>query len=66
MASHRSFLTLMCGHGTAQAALSLIPLQYGMPNARIYLASILNLIILTNLITAFSARIKGRKPKQTM
>lgn len=66
LASHRSFLTLMCGHGTAQAALSLIPLQYGMPNARIYLASILNLIILTNLITAFSARIKGRKPKERM
>lgn len=54
MARHRALITLLCGQGLAHAALSVIPLSQGMPNAHIYLIVVVNIILLTNVTTALA------------
>jgi cell volume regulation protein A len=55
MASDRAIITGMCALGLTPALLSLIPLQYNLPNSNLYTIIITNLIILTNIITSISA-----------
>lgn len=63
MASNRMPMTLMCGKGLAAAALSVIPLQYGLPNAHIYITIVATVIVFTNVLTSISALIIQRLPK---
>jgi len=55
MASDRAIITGMCALGLTPALLSLIPLQYNLPNSNLYTIIITNLIILTNILTSISA-----------
>jgi cell volume regulation protein A len=64
MFSDREIITGMCGLGLTPALLSLIPLQYNLPNSNLYPVIITNLIILTNIITSISAFKYRRKPKK--
>jgi len=55
MFSDRWIITGMCALGLTPALLSLMPLQYNLPNSNLYTIIITNLIILTNIITSISA-----------
>lgn len=55
MSMDKATITVMSGQGLAHAALSLVPLQFGLPNAFVYVAVVINVIILTNIVTSVSA-----------
>ena len=55
MSSDKAIITGMCALGLTPALLSLIPLQYNLPNSNLYTIIITNLIILTNILTSISA-----------
>jgi cell volume regulation protein A len=63
MASNRVPMTLMCGQGLAHAALSVIPMQYGLPKAHIYVTIVVTVILLTNIVTSISALMIQRRSK---
>lgn len=63
MASNRVPMTLMCGQGLAHAALSVIPMQYGLPKAQIYITIVVTVIIITNIVTSISALMIKRRSK---
>jgi cell volume regulation protein A len=65
MCKDRTIMTLMCGQGLAHATLSVIPQQYGIPNAQIYPVIVVTMIILTNAVTTFGSFIVLRKKKST-
>jgi cell volume regulation protein A len=64
MSSDRKVIAGMCALGLTPALLSLIPIQYNLPNSNLYPAIITNLIILTNVITSISVLKYRRKQKQ--
>lgn len=67
MASNRGLIALICGKGLSCAALSVIPLQYNLPNAYVYTTSAAILILLTNIITSLSvywAKVRGNNLKE--
>lgn len=65
MSVDKTTITLMSGQGLANAALSLVPLQFGLPNAFVYVAVVINVVILTNMVTSLSATyIKYRSKEQ--
>jgi len=55
MASDKRTIVFMCALGLTPALLSIIPLQYNLPNAHAYPLIVTNTIILTNVITSISA-----------
>lgn len=65
IASDRAAIAGMCALGLTPALLSLIPLQYNLPNSNLYVIIITNLIILTNIITSISTLKCKRKPSKT-
>lgn len=64
MASDKGTITGMCALGLTPALLSLLPLQYNLPNAYLYTLTITNIIILTNIITSVST-LKCRRRNST-
>ena len=65
MCKDTTIMTLLCGQGLAHATLSVIPQQYGIPNAQIYPVIVVTMIILTNAVTTFGSFIVLRKKKST-
>jgi cell volume regulation protein A len=63
MSKDATVMTLLCGQGLAHATLSIIPLQYGIPNAEIYPVVVVTMIILTNVVTTVGPFIVLRKKK---
>ncbi len=63
MRKDATIMTLMCGQGLAHATLSVIPQQYGIPNAGIYPVIVVTMIILTNIVTTFGPFLIIRKKK---
>lgn len=55
MASDKGTIVFMCALGLTPALLSIIPLQYNLPNAQTYPLIVTNATILTNIITSVSA-----------
>ncbi|MBS7660043.1 hypothetical protein KEJ28_05110 [Candidatus Bathyarchaeota archaeon] len=53
MFSERKIITGMCALGLTPALLSLIPLQYDLPNSNLYTLITTNLIVLTNILTQY-------------
>lgn len=66
MFSDRKIITGMCALGLTPALLSLMPLQYNLPNSNLYTVIITNLIIITNIITSVSVLKCRRKPKRNV
>jgi cell volume regulation protein A len=64
MSKDATVMTLLCGQGLAHATLSVIPQQYGVPNAQIYPVIVVTMIILTNVVTTFGPFIVIRKRKR--
>ncbi len=65
MCKDTTIMTLLCGQGLAHATLSVIPQQYGIPNAQIYPVIVVTMIILTNAVTTFGSFIVLRKKKNS-
>jgi len=71
MSSYRNIMTFMCGQGLANATLSIIVYQRlveaGVPYALIYPVIVVNVIIMTNIVTSISSMLTRRKhvPKDT-
>jgi cell volume regulation protein A len=65
MRKNATTMTLLCGQGLAHATLSVIPQQYGVPNAEIYPMIVVTLIIITNIITSLGAFLIARRTKDT-
>jgi cell volume regulation protein A len=59
MSPYRNLMTFMCGQGLANATLSIIVYQRlvaaGMPHAFIYPVIVVNVIIMTNIVTSISS-----------
>jgi cell volume regulation protein A len=64
MRQDTAIMTLLCGQGLAHATLSVIPQQYGIPNAQIYPVIVVTLIILTNAVTTLGSFIVARRHKR--
>jgi hypothetical protein len=64
MRTDRGKMTLICGQGLAHATLSVIPLQFGLPKAELYLITVANLILMTNVLTSLSALLTGRSTEK--
>jgi cell volume regulation protein A len=65
MRKDTTIMTLLCGQGLAHATLSVIPQQYGIPNAEIYPMIVVTVIILTNAVTTLGSFIVTRKDKRS-
>jgi cell volume regulation protein A len=65
MSKDRVIMTLLCGQGLAHATLSVIPLQYGVPNAEVYPSVVVTVIIITNIITSVGSFWVFRRSKKT-
>jgi cell volume regulation protein A len=63
MSKDAAVMTLMCGQGLAHATLSVIPQEYGIPNAQLYPVIVVTMIILTNIVTTFGPFIVTRRKK---
>jgi cell volume regulation protein A len=63
MRENAAMMTLMCGQGLAHATLSIIPQEYGIPNADIYPIVVVTMIILTNIVTTFGPFLVMRRKK---
>lgn len=66
MRENAAIMTLMCGQGLAHATLSVIPQEYGIPNAQIYPIVVVTMIILTNIVTTFGPFIVLRSKKTAL
>jgi Na+:H+ antiporter len=64
MQDNALIMTLMCGQGLAHATLSVIPQEYGIPNAQIYPMIVVTVIILTNIVTTFGPFLINRTNKK--
>jgi cell volume regulation protein A len=65
MRADATIMTLLCGQGLAHATLSVIPQQYGIPNADIYPMIVVTMIILTNIVTSLGSFSVQRKRKRS-
>jgi Na+:H+ antiporter len=63
MRKDATIMMLMCGQGLAHATLSVIPQEYGIPNAGLYPIIVVTMIILTNIVTTFGPFLIIRKKK---
>jgi cell volume regulation protein A len=66
MRENAVMMTLMCGQGLAHATLSIIPQEYGIPNAEIYPIVVVTMIILTNIVTTFGPFLVMRRKKSVV
>jgi len=64
MQDNALIMTLMCGQGLAHATLSIIPQEYGIPNAQIYPMIVVTVIILTNIVTSIGPFLINRSNKK--
>jgi cell volume regulation protein A len=65
MRADATIMTLLCGQGLAHATLSVIPQQYGIPNADIYPMIVVTMIILTNIVTSLGSFSVQRRHKRS-
>jgi len=65
LASDLPVIGFIVGKGVASAAVSTLPLAYGLPNATFFVSIALNVILLTNVISISLPLLIGKIKKQT-
>lgn len=64
MSTDRVPMTLLCGQGLAQATMSVIPYQLGLPNPEIFSITVVTVILLTNMVTSVGSVMASRMRKK--